>query len=365
MRSIVHNVALAGMVLVAVGCKKHLTADAIEKSAAAIVQQSDRGTSTWIVGPDGAVSAVLKDPSGTPVKGTVTGQVTFQGPEGTPQSVPVQYDPSTGVVTAAGPKLTADVTPVDYALTVDGKPWTGSLAVPITGTQELAENAKLNVVTPPPSVGPHGGVVQIVGPDRVELVANKGSGEMRAYVLDPNNQPIDPGDRTITVALQGDQPETVVLAPDPSAHFVVGRVRTRVDPINVTVAVREHGHTHACLVGWQPGAVVVVGPTAPRVHVMAVEAWPGEVVEVHGHGHHGEVVVGAPGVVVGAPAVVVGAPNVVVGAPGVVVGAPGVVVGAPGVVVGAPGAVVVGGPGHVNIHENVHVGGGGGGRHGR
>jgi hypothetical protein len=285
------------------------------------------------------VSALLKDPSGNPIKGTVTGQVTFQNPDGTPQSVPVQYDPSSGVVTAAGPKLTADVTPVDYSLTVDGKPWTGSLAVPVNGTQELGDNAKLNAATPPPTSGPHGGVVQLVGPDRVEVVANKGNGEVRAYLLDPtSNQPIDPGDRKITIALQGDQPETVVLAPDPSAHFVVGHVRTRVDPVNVTVVVNDHGHSHACLVGWQPGAVVVVGPAAPRVHLLAVDAWPGEVVEVHGHGHHGEVVVGAPGVVVGAP--------------GVVVGAPGIVVGGPGVFVGGPG-------GHVNVHENIHVGGGG------
>jgi len=349
MRSIVHTVAFAGLVLVAAGCKKHITADSIEKSTAAIVQQSDRGTSTWIVAPDGAVSGVLKDPSGIPFKGPVTGQVTFRSPDGSPQSVPVQYDPSTGVMTAAGPKLTADVTPMDYALTVDGKPWNGQLAVPVTGTQELADNAQLNVATPPPTTGPHGGVVQIVGPDRVELVANKGSGDVRAYVLDPNNQPIDPGDRTITMALGGDQPETVVLAPDPTAHFVVGHMRTRVDPVNVTVAVRERGHTHVCLVGWQPGAVVLVGPAAPRVHLLAVDAWPGEVVEVHGR-HH-EVVVGAPGVVVGAP-------EVVVGAPAVVVGAPGVVVGAPGVVVGAPGPVFVGGPGHV-----VHGGGGWHGGH--
>lgn len=350
------NVVLVFALVAAMGCKKHLDAAAIEKSAAAIVQQNPSGTSTWIVGPDGAVSAVLKDPSGNPIKGTVTGQMTFQNPDGTPQSVPVQYDPSTGVVTAAGPKLTADVTPVDYALTVDGKPWTGSLSVPMNGTQELADNAKLNAATPPPTSGPHGGVVQLVGPDRVEVVANKGNGEVRAYLLDPStNQPIDPGDRKITIALQGDQPETVILAPDPSAHFVVGHIRSRVDPVNVTVVVNDHGHSHACLVGWQPGAVVVVGPAAPRVH-MLVDTWPGEV-EVHGH--HGEVVVGGPGVVVGAPGVVVGAPGVVVGAPGVVVGAPGVIVGAPGVVVGGPGPVIVGGPGHVNVHENIHVGGGG------
>jgi len=337
------NIALLLIVFAAAGCKKHLDAAAIEKSAAAIVQQNDHGTSTWIVGPDGAVSALLKDPSGNPIKGTVTGQVTFQNPDGTPQSVPIQYDSSNGVVTAAGPKLTADVTPVNYALTVDGNPWTGSIAVPVDGTQELAVTAKLNVASPPPTTGPHGGVVQLVGPDRVEVVANKGNGEVRAYVLDPStNQPIDPGERKVTIALQGDQPETVVLAPDPTAHFVVGHVKTRVDPVNVTVVVRDHGHAHACLVGWHPGTVVVVGPAAPRVHLLAVETWPGEVVEVHGHGHHGEVIVERPGVIVGGPTVVVGAPAVVVGGPHVVVGGPG---------------VVVGGPGHVNIHENIHLGG--------
>src|SRR5438445_13898809 len=108
------NIALVLVLFAALSeeaCKKHLDAAAIEKSAAAIVQQSDRGTSTWIVGPDGAVQAVLKDPSGTPIKGTVTGQMTFKNPDGAPESVPVQYDPSTGVITAAGPKLTADPTP--------------------------------------------------------------------------------------------------------------------------------------------------------------------------------------------------------------------------------------------------------------
>jgi hypothetical protein len=95
----------------------------------------------------------------------------------------------------------------------------------------------------------------------------------------------------------------VVLAPEPHAHFVVGHVPALVDAPQVTIAVRAHGTTHACLVGWSPGAVVVVGPQAPRVHVFAVDAWPDEVVEVHGR--HG-VVVGAPSVIIGAPTVVVG-----------------------------------------------------------
>jgi hypothetical protein len=325
MRPMIRNVALVCVVLASVACRKaKMTADAIEKSSAAIVQKGDLGTSTWIVGPDGAVSAVLKDPDGKPIAGTVTGQVTFQSPSGAAASVPVQYDPKTGVVTAAGPKLEADITPVDYALTVDGEPWNGTIDVPRTGTKGLADDAKVEAELPPDTVGPNGGVVQMVGPDRVEVVANKSNGEVRAYVLDPSNHVIDPGGRKITVALQGDDPEVVVLEPAPVGMYVVGHVRTRVDPIHVTVAVNAGGVTHAALVGWRPGGVVFVGRAAPHVHLMAVEAWPGEVVEVHGH--HG-VVVGEPGVVVGAPGVVVGAPHVVVGGPRVFVGGPRVHVG--------------------------------------
>jgi hypothetical protein len=347
-------IALASL---ACSCRKELTAEAIEKSPDAIVEQTPAGTSTWIVRPDGAVSATLKSPDGKPVMQPVTGQVAFATPEGPPTSVPAQYDPKTGVLTAAGPKLEADITPVTYTLTAGGTPWTGSIDVPKGGTHDLVETAKLQTTVAPSIVGPNGGVVQDVGPDRVEIVANKHTGDVRAYVLDADNHPVDPGDRKITVALQGDPPEVLALAPEPQAHFVVGHMRALVDPPHLTVAVTEHGATHACLYGWSPGAVIVEGPEAPRLHLLAVDAWPGEVVEVRGpHGrHHGEVVVGAPGAVVDAPGVVVNGPSVVVGAPQIDVGAPGVVVGAPGVIVGAPG-VVVSAPGVVVGAPGVIVG---------
>jgi hypothetical protein len=352
------------------GCPHDLTAESIEKSPAALVQQAMMGTSTWVVAPDGAVSATLKAPDGKPITQPVTGQMTFATPDGPPQSVPVKYEPKTGVLTAAGPKLDADITPVSYALTVGGAPWNGAIDVPRGGTLDLADTAKLQAPLPPGLPGPNGGVVQVVGPDRVEVVANRHTGDVRAYVLDADNKPVDPGDRKITLALQGEDPEVLVLAPEPQAHFVVGHIRTRVDPVHVTVAVNAHGKTHACLVGWAPGAVVVTGPAAPRVHLLAVEGWPGEVVEMHGHhGHvHGEVVVGEPGVYVTGPhvegpSVVVAGPHfvapppVIVGAPGVVVGGPGVIVGPPGVVVGAPPHVVVGGPSVVVGGPGVVVGG--------
>jgi hypothetical protein len=350
-------VALASLVC---ACSKKLTAEAIESSPAAIAQEGPHGTSAWIVGSDGTVSATLKPRDGKPIAEPVTGRMTFAAPtpDGAPTSVPVKYDPATGVLTAAGPKLEADITPVSYALTVNGKPWNGVLDVPPGGTPDLALSGKLQAALPPRTIGPNGGVVQMVGEDRVELVANRRTGDVRAYVLDTDNRPVDPGDRKISIALQGESPEILVLAPEPQAHFFVGHLRTRVDPTRMTVVVNERGMRHACLVGWSPGTVVVIGPEAPRLHLLAVDDWGGEVELRERHGHHREgVVVAEPGVVVGGPSLLVEAP--VFAPPAVVVGAPGVVVGGPTVVLG--GGVDVG-RGHDREHDR---GGEGGGRHGR
>ncbi len=336
---VLRSLALVGFIglasLAGTGCKKAMvTADQIEKSAAAITTQYDHGTGAWIIGADGSVSALLHGEDGKPMPGVV-GQVSFEQ-DGKTKTVPATYNEKTGVLTATGPKLDADLNHVTYALVADGKPIDGAIDVPRGGTQDLVETAKLQTTIPEDkTVGPNGGVVQVVGPDRVEVVANRETGEVRAYVLDADYHVVDPGDRKITLAFEGHDPEVVVLTPAPKGRFVVGHVRTRVDPVHVTVAVNVHGATHACLVGWVPGKVVVVGHKAPRVHVFVVAqpVWDEDgVVVLHGH-HHGH--------------------GVVVGAPGVVVGAPGIVVGAPGVVVHEPGHV------HLDVHEHVHFGGGG------
>jgi hypothetical protein len=362
-----------GCILVAGGassCHKALTADAIEKSPDALVEESPAGTSTWVVAPDGSVRATLKTRDSAPVMQPVTGQLAFVPSDGAPAQVPVAYDSKTGVLTASGPALTADLTSVRYSLDVGGRPWTGSIDVPKGGTLDLVEAAKLQPkmvpsplappgLPPPPlppamppapasapgTTGPNGGIVQVVGADRVELVGNRTNGDIRAYVLDPDDHPVDPGDRRVTLALTSDQPELIVLAPEPQGHFVVGHMRAHVEPVRVTLAVNARGAPHACLVGWVPGAVLVAGPAAPRVHLFTAEVWPGEAVEVnphHGH-HHVDYVTQEPAVVVGGPAVVVEAPGIVVGPPAVEVVGPRVVVGAPGVVVGRE--VIVGGPG--------------------
>jgi hypothetical protein len=249
-------------------CRKELTAEAIEKSPDAIAERGPTGTSTWIVRPDGKVSATLRDPDGKPIAQPVSGQIAFAAPNGRPPTyVPVEYDPKTGLLTAAGPALDADITPVSYSLTEGGTPWSGTIDVPKGGTQDLVASGRIQASLAPNVLGPNGGVVQTVGPDRIELVANRRTGDMRAYVLDADSRSVDPGDRKITVAIQDERPEILVLTPEPQGHFVVGHLHTRIDPPHVTVAVSLRGTTHACLVGWSPGSVVLVGPEAPRVHL--------------------------------------------------------------------------------------------------
>jgi hypothetical protein len=352
MRSIL---SLALVALVGTGCHKAAATlaadggsplavkDVTANFASALVQEHEHGTVAVIVGPDGRASALVKNADGTIAKGKITGQMTFGAGEDK-KTVPVVVDEATGVIQATGPALTADVTPVSYAFVVDGQPWDGSIEVPPAGTDELVTAAKVQVDPATAKVGPHGGVVQIVGPDRIELVADKDAGQARVFVLDPELKPVELGDRKVTLAFRAGAPdvEIVHLVPEPKGRWLVAPIVLKDDPARITVVVNRGPVAHACIVGYTPTArLVVVGPKAPRTRVFVGGEWAwGPRVKVRGHHGHGhghweydddEDVVWAPGVVV-AP-------------PGVVVHGPGVVVGGPGVVVGGGGGVVVGGGG--------------------
>ncbi len=359
-----HILPLAVVATFAFGCHKtaaSLTADGgllttpgvTADFSSALVQQHEQGSVAVIVGPDGTAKALIKNADGAVVKEKVTGQMTF-GTGADVKTVPVTVDPTTGVVQAAGPALTADVTPVKYDFVVDGKPWDGSIEVPKAGTDELVAAAKLQPDPATAKLGPHGGVVQVVGPDHIEIVADKDAGQARVFVLDSDLKPVELGDRKVTLAFRADAPdvEVVNLVPEPKHRWFVAPVVLRDDPARITVVVHNGPVVHACIVGYTPTThLVVVGPKAPRTHVFVGGEWAwGPRVKVRGHHGHGhghweydddeDVVIGAPGVVVAPPAVVVHGPGVVVGGPGVVVGGPGVVVGGPPGHLGPP-------PGHV------------------
>lgn len=251
----------------------------------AIVEENENGSVAWSIAPDGQLKAIVKSTAGKPITKNITGELVWKGPNGD-QKIPVTIDAKTGYLVATGPQLTDDLTEINYNLVVENKPWVGTLHVPRGGTLELQESAKVAVTVPAGKVGPNGGVVQVVGEDRVEVIADKNTGQVRAYFLDPEFKVIKPPNRKVKIAIAGETPEIVVLEPEPTAGlYFVGRARTRVDPVRLTVAVTNHEVVHTSIVGFVPHRILVVGPRAPRVRFLVASGWDPEVdVRVRGRG---------------------------------------------------------------------------------
>lgn len=325
-RPLLLALALATTLAAAPACNRSASpsAESIEKAPEAITEENDSGSITWSIGADGQVRALAKSTDGKPITGNISGQLTWK-PSSGDQQTPLTLDEKSGLLVSSGPALTDDLTPVDYTITVDGKPWTGTLHLPRGGTKALADDGKEAAAAPipdgklaPNGVGPNGGVIQVVGKDRLEIVADKTSGQVRVYVLDPDFKVVPIGERKIRLATTGEASEIVVLEPEPGGRFCTGRFAGKVDPVRVTVAVTIKEETHACIVGWAPGVHLVVGSRAPRVKILVAAGWvvPGVDVKVrapvtgvvvvhddddakvdvkikgghgHGHGHgHGE-----------------------------------------------------------------------------
>ena len=70
--------------------------------------------------------------------------------------------------------------------------WAGALHVPAGGTKELVLTARTAATKDnyKGQKGPNGGVVQRVGDDVVEIVGDKGTGQVRVYALDATLKPI-------------------------------------------------------------------------------------------------------------------------------------------------------------------------------
>jgi len=288
------------------GAGQAYTAASVEGAADALTEDGDDGSITWSVAPDGVVRAVLKSVDGKVLSKGVTGQLTVKAPAAAPVIVPI--DTQGDVLVAKVPKLEDGITEMSYALLVDGKPRTGALDLPQGGTQELVATAKLaadrgNAEAKP---GPNGGVVQVVGDDRVEIVANKTTGQVRVFIIDADGKPLPLGDRRVQIAIAGAENETILLAPDPNNLFFVGALKTREEPKKLTIAITVRGATRVCLVGFTPHSHILVGSRAPHVNLWVRTSWDhaehehdddddgrsnGKVhVNVHGdHGHgHGK-----------------------------------------------------------------------------
>ena len=248
----------------------------------AIVEEHEGGSIAWSVAADGKARALVFNAEGKPIKEKVTGTLAWKADaKAEAKPVAMDLDAKAGALVAAGPKLEADITEIGYTVTVDGKPWSGTLHVPVGGTAELVASAKAGAEASASiegKVGPHGGVIQIVGEDRFEIVADEVSGEVRVYLLDADLNVVAMGDRKITLAVVGDVSEVIDLEADAEGGlFLHGKWKLQADPIKITLAVRANGKVTVAIVGFKPGAKFALHAKGPRLKVRVKGAFDGDV----------------------------------------------------------------------------------------
>jgi len=259
--------SLVGMMAVVMlaACK----GSSVEDFSAALVERLTDGSIAWNIRADGSVKALCKSRDEKPIMAHVKGKMTT----GDGAVVDLEQDEKSGVLEGKGLKLGGELTQAKYDLTVDDKPWSGTLFIPLGGTADLAAGASASakVKLPETKIGPHGGTLQVVGGDVVELSANASLGELRAYLLDAQLKAVAAADREIKIGFVADgKAELVTLVPEPGGAYFIGKIGMTVDPIEVTISVKAKGQAHAqfALIGFQPGVAIDVGATAPRVKLM-------------------------------------------------------------------------------------------------
>jgi hypothetical protein len=244
------------------GSSAQKTATTTEANASdALVESLSFGTVSWTVRPDGSIAASIKADDGA----KTTGQVSWREGDGE-KSAPLTDD-TRGGLAASGPKLTDDVTQIRYTLQHGDAPYEDVLQVPPGGTAQLASDAKASVAVDANATGPHGGAVQAVGDDRIEVVVD--GSDVKAWLLDAKLQPMTASieGRTITIAAANETPQTVSLTFDANLGVYVGKWTMDDDPRRLTIVVKKNGVVHATLAGYKPGVALACGAKAPRIKV--------------------------------------------------------------------------------------------------
>lgn len=233
------------------GCKEASAAELI-KDDATLPERTADGTVHWNVKSDGNARVVVTDEHGTVVKQGVTGQITYNAESGgESQTVNLELNPDTGILKADGPDLDKEVTELRYALIVNGKPRTGSLHVPESGTKGLRESAVASEKAGDEQ-GPHGGTIQVAGDKRYEVVGDSNTGQLRVY-LDANAERPE----HIKLALDTDNPRVVELHWHADGYFVA-ELDVQHPPRKTTLIVDDHDEAYVVLIGYRPGVFMVL-----------------------------------------------------------------------------------------------------------
>jgi hypothetical protein len=246
------RLVVAGFALALASCGR-VNAEELIAEAATFAERSAVGTLHWNVAKDGAAALVMQNASGAIQTRDVTGQVTFVSDEGKKtETVPLALDEKTGVLRGDGPSLDSEVTELRYTLSLNGKPWSGALHLPKSGTRGLIESAKSDP-SQGAARGPNGGDVQVVDGQRFEIVADSGSGETRVYLLDGAKKP-----KKLKLALDSDPPRQVELALDNAGYYVTTIDVSRAPRKTSLIVVDDDDDAHVIVVGYRPGVIFVV-----------------------------------------------------------------------------------------------------------
>jgi hypothetical protein len=262
-----------------------------------VVQTVPFGTVGWSLDNNGGVKADVRDANGQPIADNIAG--TVQGPDG--KVVPLEAVNGSTQYGANMPQFTADLTPINYALQMGSQLANGTFFVPAGGTTVLADapaaaasavaavSAAANAATVAPtapataatapansesfnSVGPNGGVVQVIGTEPYEIVSDQQTGEVRAYLLGHDRKPLPIGTRKITLGVIADHPEIVTLEPVEGANYAAATWGIKANPTHITISVRDGRMFHAGIVGWRPQAHHVAIKVEP-IMIIAKRTW--------------------------------------------------------------------------------------------
>lgn len=250
----------------ALGCSKAADTNDVMITDSALIEVLGNATVAWRVGADGKTAAQITDKDGKPVTKDARGTIAWKTDSGEAASAKLSYDADAKALVAAGPPPRADITELKYEIAVKDGAITGALHVPVGGTAAIVSGAKASEKIATDATGPNGGVVQVVGDDRIEIVADDESDEVRVYVLDAGGKAIVAGERKITLGIDADGTEIIVLTPSPDGLYLTGKWKAKVDPSRITLVVRKGGEARVAIVGWKPGAKLVVSG-GPRLKV--------------------------------------------------------------------------------------------------
>lgn len=286
---------LASAPLVAVGlpaCNKSSDVEARAEStmtpvvfaeADAIAEQHDDSTIVeWVVGTDGKVAARVKADGKEVPASDVSGklEVASMGPAAVPVTLDIKE--RSGLLASDVGPLSSPLTTVSYDLEIKGKPkrLKGAIHVPQGGTKAIVANAKIaaEAGVDANAKGPHGGVVQVVGEHLVEIVGQKNTAEVRVYLLDDDNKPIEIKQQKVKLGVVGVVKQSVELEVEPKRQYFVAKLDKPLNPQRVTVVVEDGAQVDVAVVGYRPGVVLVAGAAAPSVSVFVVDSWDAVVV---------------------------------------------------------------------------------------